>query len=183
MHVEIENVQTNRTMPFGKMILVFAALIGMMAFFAMANPVMADHIRYIDGVAFFAEPDECTDPVTHNGEDPYLAQKMTGDLQGCLYIFFERGYCSPDGFYWEKGTEIYVGSGAYGDDGTFVTSYIFQANYVDCNTFEVQLDGGCRHMIVSGSGTGDYEGVTGRWNMVDDVATATADYYGVMEFR
>lgn len=128
----------------------------------------------ISGIGFFAVPGECTDPAG-NGSD--FALTMTGDLQGCLYVFVEDARCTPSGVYLETGTETFVGT--YGGGfGTFRTTYKVQAKYKDCSNLTGQIFGGCQHPIVSGSGTGTFEGVRGRFNMKDDVEEANLQYKG-----
>jgi len=80
---------------------------------------------------------------------------MTGDLEGCLYVFPQTGNCTPSGIYHETGTEIFVdGDG----DGTFETTYKFMAKLTDCPDLATELWGRCQHPIVAASGTGIYEG-------------------------
>src|SRR5262245_15039187 len=60
----------------------------------------------IGGVAYWANPGECTHP---EGNGSNFALKMTGDLQGCHYIFVESATCTPSGVYYERGVETFVG--------------------------------------------------------------------------
>jgi hypothetical protein len=53
---------------------------------------------------------------------------MTGDLEGCLYIFVDEYECSPSGTYREIGRELFVGS-YNGGSGSFWTTYKFEAKY------------------------------------------------------
>ncbi len=117
--------------------------------------------KQISGIGFFAEPEECTDP---EGAGADFANNMTGDLEGCLYVFVETAECRPSGVYKETGTEIYVGEG-----GTFSTTYRFTAKYDDCPNLQGQQFGRCQHPIVAGSGTGVFEGVTGRLDFKDNI--------------
>jgi hypothetical protein len=141
----------------------------------IAAPANAGGATQISGIGFFAEPGECTDP---EGQGADFALKMTGDLEGCHYVFVETFECSPSGTYRERGTEIYVGGGGEGDDGTFGTTYQFSAKYEDCPNPINEIFGRCQHPIIAGSGTEDYEGVTGRLDFKDDIAAGNFPYRG-----
>ncbi len=41
-----------------------------------------------------------------------------------------------------------------------------------------QVFGRCQHPLVDGSGTGDFEGISGRLDFKDDVEAGTVDYRG-----
>ena len=102
---------------------------------------------------------------------------MTGSLQGCHYVFIEYSKCLPNGVYMENGTETFVGS--YGGlFGSFRTTYRFEAKYEDCSTFVGEVVGRCQHPIIQGSGTGVFEGVTGRIDMKDNVEEVNFPYRG-----
>ena len=60
-----------------------------------------------------------------------FALSLTGDLEGCLYVFVDSHDCSPSGTYREEGTELFVGT-YNGDYGTFRTNYKFEAKYEGC---------------------------------------------------
>ena len=118
----------------------------------------------IEGVGRFAvASDNCTDLV---GAD--LVLKMTGDLDGCHYIFVQEATCSPSGTYNESGVETFVGN-YMGTPGRFDTTYLFTAKFVDCPNLVGEIWGRCEHPIVAGSGTGVFDGVTGRFDIKDDV--------------
>jgi hypothetical protein len=132
----------------------------------------------ISGVGAFAAPGECDDP---EGEGSDYALSLTGDLSGCHYVFVEVSRCSPGRAYFEAGTETFVG--AYnGGSGTFDTNYVFTAAYRDCSSFGGQIAGRCQHPIAAGSGTDVFEGVIGRIDMRDDVATGSFSYRGHLSF-
>lgn len=166
---------------------VVLALLSLLALFAMASSVSAEGVsrrvtavNYIDGSAV------CHDEVTNSaGEEPAFASDFVGDLDGCLYTFPETSSCSATGVYVEEGMEIYVGGGGEGDDGTFETTYRFTAHFAseeECSTFTNQIRGRCLHPIAAGTGTGDYEGVTGMFQMTDNVEEGTADLVGLLHF-
>jgi hypothetical protein len=128
----------------------------------------------ISGIGYFAGPAECTDP---EGQGSDYDLTMTGDLEGCHYVFIETATCTAGGAYRETGTETFVG--AYGGTtGTFRTTYLFTATYEDCPTLTGEIVGRCQHPIVAGSGEGVFEGVTGRLDFKDDIETGNFPYRG-----
>jgi hypothetical protein len=129
----------------------------------------------ISGIGFYAGDSQCTTDL--QGDGSTYALVMTGDLEGCHYVFVETGVCSPGGAYRETGTETFVG--AYnGTTGTFRTTYLFTATYTDCATLTGEVVGRCQHPIVAGSGEGVFEGVTGRLDMKDDIELGNFPYRG-----
>jgi hypothetical protein len=155
---------------------LFAALAVMAALSIWTKPLAA-HAQgstQISGVGFFAEPGECTDP---QGQGSDFALRMTGDLQGCVYVFVETAVCSPAGTYNETGSEIFVGH-YNGQFGTFDTSYQFAAKYEDCSNLTGEFVGRCEHPLVKNTGTGVFEGFTGRLDFKDDVEAGNFPYRG-----
>ncbi len=170
-----------------KGMLLVVAILSLFALFVFVSSVSAQGAQRIAGIGYFEGEEACDEPITNSaGVSPDASLDMTGDLQGCLYIFIETYECMPGGVYIEDGHEIYVGSGAEGDDGTFQTEYRFVAHFpseADCHAFTNMIRGRCQHPIVAGSGTGDYRGVTGKFQMVDNVEEGYADYLGLLHFR
>ncbi len=138
------------------------------------SPVNAGGAIQIEGVGFFAET-ECIDP-EGNGSD--FALLMTGDLEGCLYVFVAEGTCQPSGTYRETGTEIFVGNYHNVGFGSFETNYLFTAKLEDCPDLATEIWGRCQHPIARGSGMGDFEGVTGRFDIKDDIEAGNFPYKG-----
>jgi hypothetical protein len=128
----------------------------------------------ISGIGFFAGPGQCNDP---EGQGSSYALIMTGDLEGCHYVFVETARCTPGGAYQETGTETFVGLYT-GAPGAFKTIYLFTAKYRDCANLAGEIAGRCQHPLVAGSGEGVFEGVTGRLDMKDDVETGSFPYRG-----
>jgi hypothetical protein len=128
----------------------------------------------ISGIGSYAEPGACND---QEGQGSDYVLTMTGDLHGCHYVFIETATCSPGGAYSETGTETFVGR-YNGAPGTFRTTYLFTATYRDCANFVGEIAGRCQHPIVAGSGEGVFEGVTGRFDMQDDIETGNFPYRG-----
>ena len=133
----------------------------------------------ISGVGFYATSDECDS----ESQGAVYAIKMTGDLQGCLYAFIDDFECSPSGTYREEGREYFVGT-YNGQSGTFWTTYKFEARYEDCDggPLGAEIFGRCQHPIVTGSGTGVFNGVTGQINFKDDIEAENFPYRGQLRF-
>jgi hypothetical protein len=154
--------------------LAVAAFIGVVSA-AAQSPALAGGATQISGVGVFDEADTCDSASV--GAD--FALIMSGDLDGCLYTFVETSESSPSGTYRETGTELFVASeGA----GTFETTYRFEAKYEDVDTLSGEIFGRCQHPIVEGSGTGIYEGVSGRFDIKDDVEAGCFLYRGHLRY-
>jgi hypothetical protein len=123
----------------------------------------------ISGVGYFDEFDVCDSGSV--GAD--FALIMTGDLEGCLYVFVETAEFTPSGTYLETGTERFVGM-----DGTFETTYRFEAKYEDPANLIGEIFGRCQHKIVEDSGTGLFQGATGRIDFKDDIEAGNFPYRG-----
>ena len=81
----------------------------------------------ISGIGYFDLDGECNDT---EGQGSSYNLTMTGDLEGCHYVFVETATCTAGGAYRETGTETFVG--AYGGTtGTFRKTYLFTATYED----------------------------------------------------
>ena len=128
----------------------------------------------ISGIGFYAGAGECNDL---EGQGSSYGLTMTGDLEGCHYVFIETSTCSPGGAYRETGTETFVGAYS-GTPGTFRTTYLFTGTYTDCANLTGEKVGRCQHPIVAGSGEGVFEGVTGRLDMQDDIEAGNFPYRG-----
>ena len=133
----------------------------------------------ITGVGFYASTGECD----YVSQDAAYAIRLTGDLQGCLYAFIDDYECSPSGTYREEGREYFVGT-YNGQYGTFWTTYKFEARYEDCDggPLGAEIFGRCQHPIVAGSGTGVFEGITGRLDFKDDIEAGNFPYRGHFRF-
>ena len=128
-----------------------------------------------------ANTDEAEAPVCAPVPGYEYALVMTGDFEGCLYTHVKTAESSPSGTYRETGTEFFVGS-YLGESGTFETTYRFEAKYEDASTQTGEIFGRCQHPIVEGSGTGIFEGVTGRIDMKDDVEAGNFPYRGHLRY-
>lgn len=136
----------------------------------------------ISGIGFFADPIDCDS----EGQGADFALLLTGDdIEGCLYVFVESHDCSPSGTYRETGTELFVGF-YNGQFGTFETSYKFEAKYEGCDEegffVGAEIFGRCQHPITKKSGTGVFEGVTGRLDFKDNVETGELPFRGHLKY-
>lgn len=148
------------------------------ALFAAPSPTRPGEATQISGIGFYAAPGQCTDP---EGQGADYVVIMTGSLSGCNYAFIESSRCSAGGAYFETGTETFVGT-YNGQAGTFRTNYVFTATFQDCPNFVGEIAGRCQHPIAPGSGTGIFEGVSGRFDMKDDVEEGNFPYRGHLSF-
>ncbi len=107
---------------------------------------------------------ECNAPP---GGSAHYAIVMTGDLVGCVYgVVTSYQGPGPSGVYKERAAETFVGT-YHGREGTFRmmdTSTRSRPCLGQRSSF-----GFCKHPIVEGSGTGVFEGVSGRLDFRDDV--------------
>jgi len=135
----------------------------------------------ISGVGFFDATDACNSA----GQGAAYALTLTGDLEGCHYFFVDDFECSPSGTYREVGREYFVGT-YKGESGSFWTNYKFEAKYEGCaengSYVGAEILGRCQHPIVTGSGTGVFEGVTGRLDFKDDIEAGNYPYTGHFRF-
>ena len=135
----------------------------------------------ISGVGFYAEQDECNAV----SQGATYAVRMTGNLEGCLYVFVDDFDCSPSGTYRETGREYFVGT-YNGGTGTFWTAYKFSSKFEGCaedgSYLGSEIFGRCQHPIVVGSGTGVFKGVTGRMDFKDDIEAGNFPYRGHLQF-
>ncbi len=142
---------------------------------ALAVPAFARGATQISGVGVYADKQTCNDPegVNDEGKKADYALILDGNLKGCLYTFVGPPKSSPSGTYRETGTELFVGT-YLGESGTFETTYRFEAKY----DLAGEIFGRCQHPIVEGSGTGIFEGVTGRLDFKDDIEAGNFPYRG-----
>lgn len=153
----------------------FVAVLAMALLVTMALPAAAEGNVQISGLglpgAWGSAP--CDNP-DYSHADYVIV--LEGDLEGCIYGFItEARFHEGSGTYQEVADEVFEGSwGAL--SGTFELLENFTAKF-DPDTFE-QIFGRCKHPIVADSGTGDFEGITGRLDFKDDVDAGNAPYTG-----
>jgi hypothetical protein len=145
-----------------------------------SNSLAADRTTgaiQLGGIGYYALPEECNS-VTAGAT---YSVKLTGDLQGCLYVYVDNFDCSPSGTYRESGREHFVGN-YNGGAGEFWTAYNFESKYEGCAengaALGAEIFGRCQHPIVAGSGTGVFTGATGRLAFKDDVVVGNFPYTG-----
>jgi hypothetical protein len=102
---------------------------------------------------------------------------MSGSLDGCLYTKVITPKEKPSGVYLESGEEVFVGSLDGGPVGTFTTTYKFQSKFDPDVSPAVEVFGRCHHPIVEGSGTGGFEGATGRLDFKDIIGDPVTYVY------
>jgi hypothetical protein len=153
------------------------ALLGVLT--AVALPARAS-TEQISGVAVFDTTGECSAPPAGYEDFTDFTQVVTGSLDGCWYTNIEtsENHGAPSGIYLESGEEIFVGSLNGGPEGTFSTTYKFESKWDPDVSTGSEVHGRCQHPIVAGSGTGGFEGATGRVDFKDDVATGEFLYRG-----
>ncbi len=134
----------------------------------------------LSGTGFYATPGECD----YESQGALYAIRMMGDLEGCLYAFIDDFECSPSGTYREEGRELFIGT-YNGQPGSFWTTYKFEARYEHCDggPLGAEIFGRCQHPVVAGSGTGVFDGVTGRLDFKDDIEAGNFPYRGHLRLQ
>jgi hypothetical protein len=112
------------------------------------------------------------------GYPDYSAIVMDGSLVGCWYTNILTSKQTPSGVYLESGEEKFVGTLNGGPEGSFTTTYKFEAKLDTVTGLEIK--GRCQHKIVAGSGDGGFAGASGRVDFKDiiDGTTVTYEYRG-----
>src|SRR5580765_6314213 len=77
--------------------------------------------KKISGIGYLDAKDLCNSA----SQGAVYVLNMTGDLEGCLYVFIDEYSCN-NGDYLEKGRELFIGT-YKGKSGSFRTNYDFQA--------------------------------------------------------
>jgi hypothetical protein len=151
---------------------IFAGLL--VALSLVAAP--ANAANQISGTAELIPTPNADCPVVPSYPD-YSALVMSGDLQGCWYTKILTAKQTPSGVYLETGEELFVGTLNDGSEGSFTTTYKFEAKL---NPDGSEIRGRCQHKIVAGSGTRGFAGASGRVDFKDIIGgpTVAADYRG-----
>jgi hypothetical protein len=155
--------------------LLFAGLLVALSLIAAPANAAANQIS---GTAFLdtaGEGGEClAEPFRYQD---YPAIVMSGSLDGCWYTNILTARTTAGGVYLESGEELFVGSLNGGPDGTFTTTYKFEAKL---NPDGSEIRGRCQHQIVAESGTGGFASASGRVDFKDIIGatTITYDYRG-----
>jgi len=124
-------------------------------------------------------PDCVTPP---EGFEPFdYAFPIDGDLVGCVYgVITSARFHEGSGTYQERADEIFVSS--EGLDDTFRMTENYTAKLDPDNDVTGLFFARCKHPIVSGSGTGVFEGVSGRLDFKDDTVNGTTVYKGHLRY-
>ena len=138
-------------------------LMGALLGTGLMAPAGAAGMTQIDGDATIDTAGPCGTP--QPGFPDYAGLQLTGDLQGCWYTAVESVQNTPSGGYHERGRELFIGSVNGGPEGSFTTTYVFTGKYEADGVTEIH--GRCHHPIAEGSGTGGFEGATGRLDFKD----------------
>jgi hypothetical protein len=143
--------------------------------------VKTEGATQVSGIGYYSVTGECEPMI----DGAAYAIKMTGDLEGCIYVFIDNYGCSPSGTYREEGREYFVGT-FKGKAGTFRTTYKFEAKYEGCAAngapLGAEIFGRCQHPLVKESGTDGFKGVTGQINFTDNVVVGNFPYRGYLRF-
>ncbi len=148
----------------------FGLTVAFVAFFfgALSTPVSAGGATQVGGtISAF----DC------NAMPNDYAFRIDGSLEGCVYGTITESRSHPSGTYQEVADEIFVGT-YNGEYGTFEMTEFYTEKRVD----GVLVFARCKHPIVTGSGTGVFEGVSGRLDFKDDVVAGTSVYKGHLRF-
>ena len=78
----------------------------------------------IAGIGYFATTAECDAPA----QKANYAIKMTGELEGCLFVFVDESECSPSGTYRHVGREYFVGT-YKGGTCTYWSTFRFEGKF------------------------------------------------------
>ncbi len=105
------------------------------------------------------------------------AFRIDGDLNGCVYGVITESRTHPSGTYQEVADEIFIGT-YLGHSGTFEMTEFYTHKVVDGGLQFAR----CKHPIVRGSGTGVFDGVSGRLDFKDDTTAGTSVYRGHLRF-
>ena len=157
----------------GLLIVVVATLI-----VGLVGPANAAD-RQISGVGVNTTFNDCPTPAGYGDYTTALPLRMTGSLDGCWFTRSDPSsikWNTRTGVYQERGMEIFVGRLNGGTEGTFTTTYHFEAKFNPATGAEIR--GRCQHPISATSGTGGLSGATGRVDFKDDIATGDFPYRG-----
>ncbi len=156
-------------------------LIGLVMALLLVNPMAGaaglsskPKLSQLSGDAYFDAVQCPAPPLGYADFTSYPGLVMTGSLEGCLYTKVTTSKETPSGVYLESGEEVFVGSLDGGPVGTFATTYKFEGKFDPASG--VQLHGRCQHPIVKGSGTGGFEGATGRLDFKDIIGDSVTTY-------
>lgn len=150
------------------------ALLAAAALLSVASPAMAAGSIQVSGQTADALCD--APPAGYESYTDY-AFAIEGDLAGCVYgqITVAR-FHEGSGAYQERANEVFTGYWN-GQHGTveMIENYTAKAGADNATGLYFAR---CKHPIVAESGTGVFDGVTGRLDFKDDTDAGTAAYTG-----
>ena len=143
---------------------------------APADAAAQQQNQQVRGMSFFVITETCFGLQLHPPADGW-------GLDGCLSVqTVTETRMSPSGVYQEYGTERFEGSMVYSEDGvvdestrvdgTFDTAYLITSKWAGAPFVSEQFHGRCQHPITSG--TGGFEGLTGRLDFKDTIVGGVA---------
>ena len=146
---------------------------------ALSAPASAATTQ-ISGVGAYDATGQCGPPPSGYADFTDFTMVITGDLAGCWYSKVETSHDigAPSGVYLETGEEVFVGSLNGGPEGTFATTYRFESKWDPDVSTGSEVHGRCQHPIAAGSGTGGFDGASGRVDFKDDVTAGLYFYRG-----
>ena len=150
-------------------------LIGAVLALLLVSPMPSYATTQISGGAYY-DTVQCPGPPAGYEDFTFPGLVLTGSLEGCLYAKVITSKETPSGVYLETGEEVIVGSLNGGPMGTFTTTYRFESKWDPDISTGVEVHGRCQHPIVGGSGTGGFEGATGRLNFKDIMGDTVTPY-------
>ena len=169
--------RTSRTIALGAGLVIGLSV-------ALAAPAAAGTAQ-IAGVGVLDTTGVCGSPPAGYAAFTDFTIVMSGSLDGCWYTDIQttKDHGSPSGIYQERGEEVFVGTVDGRPAGTFATTYVFSSKWDPDVSTGAELHGSCHHPIAAGTGNGGFEGVTGRLDFKDEVATGRYLYRGHLSFR
>ena len=132
----------------------------------------ANAANQISGTANFAVAPECLPAPADFADSPPI--DMDGSLEGCWYTNILTQKTTQGGVFLESGEELFVGSLNGGPEGTFTTTYKFEAKL---NPDGSEIRGRCQHPIAADSGTGGFAGPSGRVDFKDIIGSDNSVTY------
>ncbi|WP_132197864.1 MULTISPECIES: DUF3224 domain-containing protein [Kribbella] len=154
-----------------RLTLLFVVVMGLL----MALPVSAQAgTNQLSGDALYDAAACPAPPAGYEEFVSYPGLDMTGSLDGCLYTRADPAHVTPSGAYLETGEEVFVGRLNGGLEGTFATTYRFEAKF---ETDGTEIHGRCQHPVVAGSGTGGFAGATGHLDFKDIIGEPVTYVY------
>ncbi len=162
---------------------VYGALAVAGLFLFIGQSASAQGNTQVSGTGAFDGAGNCGLPPTGFEDYFWFTVELEGDLVGCLYTLPEWGKVTNSNTYQERGREVIEACLDLGGDGgcdpgdpygMFETKYHFTSKWAGAPFESAQINGRCQHPIVTGSGTDDFSGATGRLDFKDNIVDGLA---------